>query len=128
MTDGEQIDQIEGTKEETDEDIEEDEEEEEEGEWRFLGIVQVDSGTLVVGDPTYLLPDRERGKSGLDYEVVTSADTEQHSVPLANDVALLIQNFGGDGPYPVFGEFYDDELMALRINFVPIGEEDWEDE
>ena len=35
---------------------------------RFLGVVEVDSGTLLVGDPIYCLPRAKDGKSGIDYE------------------------------------------------------------
>lgn len=37
---------------------------------RFLGIVEVDSGTLLVGDPAYCLPSIEHGKAGIDYSAI----------------------------------------------------------
>ena len=40
---------------------------------KFLGVVEVDSGTLLVGDPTYCLPHAQTGRAGIDYEVVIKA-------------------------------------------------------
>ena len=37
---------------------------------RFLGMVEVDSGTLLVGDPLYCLPDGARDGAGIDYAAV----------------------------------------------------------
>lgn len=40
---------------------------------RFLGVVEVDSGTLLIGDPTYCLPRAEDRKPGIDYQAVIDA-------------------------------------------------------
>ena len=37
---------------------------------RVIGIIEVDSGTVVVGDPCYALPSAERGKPGIDYSAI----------------------------------------------------------
>jgi hypothetical protein len=34
---------------------------------RFLGILEVDSGSIVIRDPAYLLPSRQNAKPGVDY-------------------------------------------------------------
>lgn len=46
---------------------------------RFLGVVEVDSGTLVVGDPSHLLARRDEGKDEMDYREVIDADSTPHS-------------------------------------------------
>lgn len=69
---------------------------------KFLGIIEVDSGTLVVGDPTYLLPSKEQRKPGVDYQAVIDADRAD-AVPFARRLTLLINvaRRDGIGPYVV---------------------------
>ena len=93
---------------------------------QFLGEVEVDSGTLVISDPAYCLPHRERDKPGVDYQAVIDADVSVTSSYLGNGLVLLISNFGGDGTFPVFGEFADGELMRVTVEFV--GPDDDEDD
>ena len=92
---------------------------------RFLGMVEVDSGTLVVGDPAYLLASASRGKEGIDYQAVIEAP-DGVSTYLAGQPVLLIGGFGGDGTFPVYGEFEDGELARVTIEFV--GPDEDEDE
>src|SRR4051812_46667979 len=93
---------------------------------RFLGNVEVDSGTLIVGDPMYVLPETARGKAGVDYQAVIDAPDEVVSA-LGGQPVMLLGRFGGDGSYPVFAEFDDDGVMVrLTVEFVEPddGEED----
>ena len=46
---------------------------------RFLGMVEVDSGTLLIGDPLYCLPRADGGRPGIDYEAVIAAPDEPAS-------------------------------------------------
>ena len=91
---------------------------------RFLGLIEVDSGTLVVGDPAYLLPDAERSKPGIDYRAVLEADQEAHASRIGGQPVLLVGNFGGDGTYAVAGEFEDGDLVRLVVDLDPIELED----
>jgi hypothetical protein len=90
---------------------------------RFLGVVDVDSGTLLVGDPTYLLADRSRERAGPDYQEVIDAPSTA-AVPLGTRPVLLVQDFGGDGTFPVFGEFEDGEFMRLIVEFTELDDDD----
>jgi hypothetical protein len=92
-------------------------------EHRFLGVVEVDSGTLLVGEPAYCLPSAEHGKAGIDYASVPQAPDEPPS-SLAGGMVLLLSQFGGDGTFPVFGEFEAGELVRVTIEFIdpPEGE------
>jgi hypothetical protein len=85
----------------------------------MIGIIEVDSGTVVVGDPLYTLPSQERGKPGIDYSAVLT-DVESHGRQLAGQPVVLLANFGGDGAYPVYGEFEDSEFMRATIEFEPL--------
>ena len=60
---------------------------------RFLGYVEVDSGTLLVGDPVYLLRGESDGRPGVAYEAVLAvSDTTQGPVArLAGQPVLLLQ-------------------------------------
>jgi hypothetical protein len=40
---------------------------------RFRGIVEVDSGTLLLDDPLHCLPEAASGKTGIDYAAVIDA-------------------------------------------------------
>ncbi len=86
---------------------------------RPLGWVEVDSGTLLIGDPLYVLPRASEGKLGVDYQAVIDAPAELHAQPLAERPVLLLQRFGGDGSFPVWGEFDGEELIAVRIDLDP---------
>ncbi len=86
--------------------------------WQPIGTVEVDSGCVVLGDPTYLLPSAQRERPGIDYQVVIDADWRQAVTPIASGMALLFQGFGGDGSYPVSGLFEDGRLVAVRVDFV----------
>jgi hypothetical protein len=84
---------------------------------RYLGIVEIDSGTLLLGDPLYGLPHAERGRPGIDYAAVIEAD-DQAAAPLGGMPVLLLSRFGGDGTFPVFGEFEDGEVLRVTVEFV----------
>jgi hypothetical protein len=85
---------------------------------RFLGLVEVDSGTLLVGDPAYVLNHAAANKTGVDYDAVIATDTSGAAGVLLDLPVLLISAFGGDGAFPVFGEFEDDELQRIVVEFV----------
>ena len=85
---------------------------------RFLGMVEVDSGTLLVGDPLYSLPHAERGRAGIDYDAVIRT-SDPPATYLDGKPVLLLSQFGGDGTYPVFGEFdTGGEFLRATIEFV----------
>jgi hypothetical protein len=94
---------------------------------QFLGVVSVDSGTLIISDPAYCLPHIERDKPGVDYEAVVAADTSLASSYLGDGLVLLLSNFGGDGTFPVFGEFEEGQLMRVTIEFVGPGDDEGDD-
>lgn len=86
---------------------------------KYLGVVDVDSGTLVVGDPGYVLARKASATEGLDFQTVVDADRTPDAVQLGERLVLLIQGFGGDGTYPVFGEYEDGEFRRLIVEFDP---------
>jgi hypothetical protein len=93
---------------------------------RLLGVVEVDSGTLLVGDPAYLLPRAEDGTPGIDYASVIGAGDEPASYVDGKPV-ILLGSFGGDGTFPVFGEI-DEYGQLARITIEFVGPDDAEDE
>lgn len=99
-----------------------------ETEQRFLAVVEVDSGTLLIGDPAYVLPRASTGRAGVDYDEIEVTRDPPAAMYFAGQPVLLIQQFGGDGTFPVFGEFDDGELIALHINLDPPVDDDDEKE
>ena len=91
---------------------------------RFLGMVEVDSGTLLLGDPLYCLPRAKDGTPGIDYESIIGAPDEPASF-LGGRPVLLIGRFGGDGTFPVFAELDEDGIVIrVTVEFVEPGEDD----
>jgi hypothetical protein len=82
---------------------------------RLLGHVEVDSGTLLVGDPAYVLPRKDHG-AGIGWDEVLAA--QGSVVRLAQGTVVLLQEFGGDGTFPVVGEYEDGELLRVVVEFV----------
>ena len=86
----------------------------------MLGFVEVDSGTLLIGDPAYLGADTELA---VETDAVLAPDA--FAAPVLRDTALLIGRFGGDGTYPVIGEFDEAGVLArVTVEFV----DPWDDE
>jgi hypothetical protein len=81
--------------------------------WR-LGYVEVDSGTLLIGDPAYLRADREAAS-----EIDAALAPDAFAASVLRDTTLLLGNFGGDGRYPVIGEFDEAGVLAsVTVEFV----------
>jgi len=57
-------------------------------EQRFLGLVEIDSGMLLVADPSHVLPSADENKPGVDYSATLGATG--HAQPIANGAALLL--------------------------------------
>jgi hypothetical protein len=89
---------------------------------RLIGFIEVDTGTIVIGDPVYLLPDAERGRPGLGVSALL-AEADQ-VVQVSDQRALLVQAFGGDGRFPVFGTYEDGELLRVTVDLVELQEQD----
>ena len=81
----------------------------------FPGLVEVDSGTLLIGDPLYRLPRLAEGTPGIDYQAVIEGTAGY----LAGQPVLLLGGFGGDGSFPVYGEFDEyGEMTRATVEFV----------
>ena len=88
-----------------------------EQDWQPIGVVEIDSGCLVIGDPAYLLASARHGKAGVDYQTVVDADWRKAITPIASGFALLLQRFGGDERFPVWARFDGPELVSLPVDF-----------
>jgi hypothetical protein len=71
---------------------------------RFLGVVEVDSGRLLLVDPIY---DEAVGQA-----VAVMDDAPATSI---GGVGLLLAAFGGDGTYPAFGTFDEDGVLERVV-------------
>ena len=89
---------------------------------KFVGLVGVDSGTMVVGDPAYLLGFKAEDKVGVDYQEIIDAPI-QPIQELRGRPVLLFHAPEGDGSYPVFAEFEDGELLSFTVYLTTLDDE-----
>jgi hypothetical protein len=107
--------------------------------WKLVGSVPVDAGCVLISDPCYVLPDKSRvleDKTGMDYGVLIAAPERGNDwyrkgvVDLGDEPggswgATLIQNFGGDGVYPLYAKVGPGgRIDAVMIDFAGVAEED----
>lgn len=85
---------------------------------KFVGLVEVDSGTMVVGDPLHLLARPDGTTPGVDFQAVIDAESDEVQ-PFASGSSLLLSLAMGDGTYPVFGEWEDGEFMSITVYLTP---------
>ena len=91
---------------------------------RFIGLVEVDSGTLFLGDPLYCLARAKDGTPGIDYASVIAAPDEAASY-LGGKPVMLLGQFGGDGTFPVFAEVAEDGFVVrVTVEFVEPDEDE----
>lgn len=105
--------------------------------WSKVGVVDVDSGTIMVGDPCYHLY-KESGDSAtkLDFHEIFGKDWDafcdlvehghQPGVSLfGSGTAVTVTNFGGDGTFPVYVKRdVDGRISAVMINFDNVEDND----
>lgn len=81
-----------------------------------IGFVYVDSGTVWIGDPCYVLgEDASHGvKTWSDFCDKVSFDTDFRE-PLGEGVGISLQAGYGDGAYPVFIERNSEGVISRLI-------------
>ncbi len=90
--------------------------------WQQVGKVNVDSGTIMIGDPGYYIhPDHKKefhqefGKSWAEF--CEKYDTTK-PVNIGEGTAVVTGAFGGDGEFPVSVLMDQDGMVkALKITF-----------
>lgn len=88
---------------------------------KIIGVVGVDSGMLLISDPSYVLhqspPRFECGRTWTEF--CQLIDTEhQLSTPRTNiPLAVNFGDFGGDGVFQVVGEYEGKLLKKVIIQF-----------
>ena len=90
-------------------------------EWKKIGMVAVDSGTLMIGDPCYLDGDGWTEKDYKKYVCGMKGDYEQ--VPFTKGhvgKALIFSSGLGDGCYEVFAKIKDIKDWGKRVTEVKI--------
>ncbi|MER6231772.1 hypothetical protein ABT169_21910 [Streptomyces sp. NPDC001616] len=98
-----------------------------------IGMVDVDSGTVFVGDPCYTITGdaSHHIKTWSEWCDKHPWDGKNYGVvePAGSGVGLSIPTKYGDGGYPVYAEIEDGRVARVTIDFDPESdEEDDEDE
>ena len=100
--------------------------------WRYAGRTGVDSGSILITDPCYVI--REQGEGSPyqpfeSYEQLMEAasdtfdaqkhiDAAQCTNQFGADIGVYISRFGGDGVFPVYVELDDQgHVIAAQIRF-----------
>lgn len=90
-----------------------------------IGSVAVESGLVSMGDPCYLLTDKRyntliKKLEDTDYQKDVTGQIKaticagRHKT----EIGVAFGGFGGDGEYPVYGEYdMDDNLIRATIEF-----------
>jgi hypothetical protein len=92
--------------------------------WEYIGDIGVDSGTVMLVDPGYVLPWDETGEKGLDYGRAQGLDKPEHRAGMSEfelggqDLGVLISSGFGDGMYPVYVRRAFGRIAELRVEFI----------
>ena len=92
-----------------------------------IGVVGVDAGLIIIGDPGYLIhtkPDTE-STLGKDWDEFCDIISEgkrptmkQFTFPLGNPgLAVVVSSGFGDGMYPVYAEIENGVIKSVKIEF-----------
>ncbi|AFO10930.1 hypothetical protein D854_gp23 [Streptomyces phage R4] len=98
-----------------------------------IGMVDVDSGTVFVGDPCYTITGdaSHHIKTWSEWCDKFPWDKKNYDVtePAGSGIGLSIPTMYGDGSYPVYAEIEEGRVARVTIDFNPeYDEEDDEDE
>jgi hypothetical protein len=84
-------------------------------ETKQIGVVGVDSGTMLLGDPCYWLSDK-------DYEKEVVHPNFDKSRQICYDLGhagkgVIVSSGYGDGCYPVIAKFQDGRVKEVTVKF-----------
>ena len=95
---------------------------------KIIGVVGVDAGLVLIGDPGYLIHTEPESTLGKDWEKFCNLLTDeekptikQFNFPLGNPgLAVVVSSGFGDGVYPVYAEVVDTKEGGKRVKKVTI--------
>jgi len=87
-------------------------------EWEHVGWIGVDSGMVLIGDPTNILPRAAGAPPRVELDALIREGAPDVVVPVGSGGVLLVHRFGGDGDYPVFMTRDAYGTVSIRIDFV----------
>lgn len=83
-----------------------------------LGVIAIDSGHLIVGDPGYILPGSKLSH-GLHYDQIQSGSNQLEFKPDVPGLAIVAESGYGDGMYPVTALVDEDGYIhKIIIDFI----------
>ena len=93
-----------------------------------IGVVGVDSGTLWLGDPSYILhqdkPPKAFGKNYAEFTDKLKGGYQQHKFDKGHDgLGVTFSTGFGDGTYPVHAEIDENNrIKSITVEFINRGE------
>ena len=90
--------------------------------FKQIGVVGVDSGTLMIIDPCYVEDNLEKWNDGLCDKVINLTDNEKQAGQMNykkghEGLAVVFNSGMGDGLYPVYAHYQDDRITKIEIVF-----------
>ena len=87
-----------------------------------IGVVGVDSGTLIILDPGNIEDNFESWDKGLCDKVIALTDNESQAGQLNYErghpgLAVVFNSGMGDGLYPVYAHYSGDKITKIEIKF-----------
>lgn len=80
--------------------------------WIYAGKCWVDSGTIILGDPCYLI-----GNKWIEQDYEKEVCSEWGNFKQIRDKIVLVSSGYGDGEYPVFVKIKDNRVKEVKIKF-----------
>lgn len=82
--------------------------------WKTIGYVGVDSGTVMIGDPCYVVPDEDWSDFCSEYDGKGGFDKRFAEM---DDGYIAVTTAHGDGEYAVEARYDGPRIVELRIKF-----------
>lgn len=87
-----------------------------------IGVVGVDSGTLIILDPGYIEGNFEKWDDGLCDKIISLVDNNAQSGQMNYEkghegLAVVFASGQGDGLYPVYAHYSGDRITKIEIVF-----------
>lgn len=83
----------------------------------IVGEVAVDSGTVMIGDPCYMLPDHEEYDTVQNWNHFCNIMADNNHLPTQIGFSVASSTLNGDGLYPVLAKMKGNRPEWIKVSF-----------